>query len=78
MKPHLGQFQVEVTAKGGFPLLVTGTVAPADRDVGLMTSYFDDFEIRTLKGGGIAFLNLSEDEYERIEEQVWDKLEMGE
>ena len=66
-------FEVQVTIRGGFPLVVRGEVSPAEADVGLSTR-LEDLDIRTTKGTQVSWLKISRNEIFSIEEQVWDRL----
>lgn len=62
----------EVRVKGGFPLLVSARVCPAEPDVGIMAPYAEIDEITTLRGTSAVWFTdkLTADEWAEIEEQV--------
>lgn len=68
-------FEVTVHIRRGFPLLVKGEVYPAEPDVGLPRSYFGEIDILTRDGKSAAFLKLTPQEVDHIEEEVWYELE---
>ena len=59
---------VEVTIRGGFPLLVSYQAQLAEPDVGIMSSYAEVDEILTIKGQSADFLNITDDEFGEISE----------
>lgn len=68
-------FEVRVQAghiRRGFPFRVTGQVCPAEHGVGIMRSYLDDLDITTISGGSVKFLNLTSEEIDEIETEVWE------
>lgn len=53
---------VEVTVRGGFPVLVWMNIRGAERDVGYMDEWVSDAEITTKSYGSISFLKLTVEE----------------
>ena len=70
----LGPFRIEISTRRNFPLIATGDICAAEPDVGRPRPYFQNFELHTLAGRNAAFLRLTEDEIDRIKEEVWDVL----
>lgn len=68
------RFKVEVTVRGGFPIVVRGEVCPPESENGIRSSYLDYLDYSTLKGGSVDWLKLTREEEEEIEEKVWDKV----
>jgi hypothetical protein len=66
----------EVRVKGGFPLLVSARVCPAEPDVGIMAPYAEIDEITTLTGRSAAWFTdkLTADDWAEIEEQVHEQV----
>lgn len=62
---------LDTTVKGGFPVTVWYNVAPSDDSVGLRGG-IDDYEITTLNGCSVEWLNLSDREIENLIERVED------
>lgn len=66
--------QVEAVVKGGFPVIVKGTVCFPDRSVGLDYYWVDDAELLTLRGKPCKFMEkkLTKSEWELLEEKLID------
>lgn len=60
------KFEVECVVKGGFPVLVRGSLYPSEPDVGIMGEYIDDYEILTVKGKSCEWLKLSQDQVDDL------------
>ena len=56
--------------KGGLPVRVVATIAPAEPDVGLFESWVDDWEFYWLKGGPVPQKII-----DQIGQHEWDTLE---
>ena len=68
-------FTVEVSVKGGFPVIVKGVIGGAEPDVGHYGAGIDDYEVFTLKGKSASFLRLTTVEEQLMLEEVWRKLQ---
>lgn len=68
-------FSVTVTVKGGFPVKVTGSIQPAEPDVGIMSSYIDDYTVTTLRGRPCHWLKLTRDQEALMIEKVWSEIQ---
>lgn len=68
--------RIEVRVKGGFPLLVSAILCPAEPDVGIRYPYAEIDGVTTLTGRSAAWFTnkLTEDEWQEIEEQVHEYL----
>lgn len=66
-------FEVEVKIRRGFPIIVKGTIAEAEPDIGLKR-HIDYFEITTRSGKSADFLNISMPEHVEMMDAVWEKL----
>lgn len=63
-----------VTVKGGFPVMVTYQVCPAEPDVGIDRSYLTIYDVMTSKGKPAPWLKLTMKDFDDIEQQLWDQL----
>lgn len=64
------QYSQELTVRNGFPVVVEFNVQGAERDVGLMESYVEDYEIKTRSGSGVSWLKLTDKEISKLIESL--------
>jgi len=65
---------VDITVRGGFPLVATIEWFPAERDVGIMSDYYEIADVRTLKGKCADFLKLTDEEITTANDRALDRL----
>lgn len=58
--------ELEVTIRGGFPLIVKYRIYPAEPDVGIFGNQIEIDEILTVRGQPADFLKITEKEEEEI------------
>lgn len=54
-------YETIARVRNGFPVKVKAVLMPAEPDVGYMTSYLDDLQVSSIKGGSLPF-ELTDDE----------------
>lgn len=66
---------IESTVKGGFPVLYWFQVGPAEPDVGIMSSYIDDWFVTDRRGRTIKFIEPTEADLDRMQVEAFDSID---
>lgn len=53
---------IEITVRGGFPLVATLEWCPREPDVGIMSDYYEVADVCTERGRQVDFLKLTDEE----------------
>lgn len=64
--------EAQTTVKGGFPVIATARLCPAEPDVGIRDSYLEDVTIQTTAGKSCGWLQLSDGDLDAVEQALWE------